>query len=109
MRTTTVAVVAGAPSEFVFTLSPTTVPVGPVRFTVTNAGRLSHAFRICSSPAGGAGDACAGPQTAAIAPGRSATLRVLFAAPGTYEYLCAVPGQAAAGMKGILRVVTAPG
>ena len=28
-----------------------------------------------------------------------------FTAPGTYEYLCTVPGHAAGGMKGLLTVV----
>jgi hypothetical protein len=31
-------------------------------------------------------------------------LRVTFKAPGTYEYLCTVPGHAAAGSKGLLTV-----
>jgi uncharacterized cupredoxin-like copper-binding protein len=34
----------------------------------------------------------------------SAYLTVTFTAPGTYEYLCTIPGQAAAGMKGLLTV-----
>jgi uncharacterized cupredoxin-like copper-binding protein len=32
------------------------------------------------------------------------TLPYTFAKPGTYEYLCTVPGHAAAGMKGDLKV-----
>jgi uncharacterized cupredoxin-like copper-binding protein len=31
-------------------------------------------------------------------------LTVTFTAPGTYEYLCTVPGHAAAGSKGLLTV-----
>jgi uncharacterized cupredoxin-like copper-binding protein len=39
-----------------------------------------------------------------LSPGQVATLTVTFTAPGTYEYLCTLPGHAAAGMKGELRV-----
>ena len=38
-----------------------------------------------------------------LAPGSSATLKVVFA-KGKFAYLCTVPGHAAAGMKGVLTV-----
>ena len=50
-------------------------------------------------------DSCdAGTGTRPISPGQSKTLRIGILLKGTYEYLCTVPGHAAAGMKGILTV-----
>ena len=90
--TTNVAVTAGKPSELRFTLSRKTVPKGTVVFKVTNRGKLSHDFRI------------AGKKTALLRAGKTATLRVAIAKAGRYAYLCTVPGHAAGGMKGTLRV-----
>jgi uncharacterized cupredoxin-like copper-binding protein len=39
-----------------------------------------------------------------INPGQTAKLTVTFTKAGSYPYLCTVPGHAAAGMKGVLRV-----
>ena len=36
--------------------------------------------------------------------GQTDTLRVSVLKAGNYEYLCTVPGHAAGGMKGILKV-----
>ena len=83
-------------SEFRFTLSRQSVPAGAVVFTVVNRGKLSHDFRI------------GGKTTPVLRPGTSATLRVTFAKKGRYAYLCTLPGHAAAGMKGVLAVGTAP-
>ena len=69
-----------------------------------NVGALPHDFKVCSSNKGGSATSCAGKSTALLSPGQSATLVVTFKAPGSYEYLCAVPGHAAAGMKGDLKV-----
>jgi uncharacterized cupredoxin-like copper-binding protein len=41
--------------------------------------------------------------TSSISPGKSATLSVKLT-KGTHEYLCTVPGHAAGGMKGDLKV-----
>jgi uncharacterized cupredoxin-like copper-binding protein len=101
---TTDNVVAGKPSEFGFTLSLKTVKVGTVTFKLTNKGALPHDLKLCSSPTGGTADSCTGTSTPVISPGGSATLTVKFAKAGTYEYLCTVPGHAAAGMKGDLKV-----
>jgi uncharacterized cupredoxin-like copper-binding protein len=90
--TTNVAVTAGKPSELRFTLSKRTVPRGTVVFKVTNRGKSRHDFKI------------AGKKTKLLAPGATATLRVAIARAGRYAYLCTVPGHAAAGMKGTLRV-----
>ena len=87
---TTVKVLAGKPSEFKFALSTKTVHRGTVTFLVTNKGKITHNFKI------------AGKKTPNLAPGKSAKLVVKFAKAGKYAYFCAVPGHAAAGMKGVL-------
>jgi len=104
---TTVIVTAGKPSELAFKLSTKKVPPGTVTFKVTNLGRLPHTFEICSSPKGGAANTCKGKLTPVLAQGKSATLTVTLA-KGQYEYLCTVPGHAAAGMKGDLGAGVTP-
>jgi len=101
---TTVTVTAGSPSEFKFKLSAMSVPTGSVTFKITNKGALSHTFFVCSSSKGGSANSCPGKGTAQISPKKSATLTIDFKTAGSYEYLCAVPGHAAAGMKGDLKV-----
>jgi uncharacterized cupredoxin-like copper-binding protein len=101
---TTVKVTAGKPSELAFTLSTKTVKTGSVSFKITNQGTLPHDFFVCSSNKGGSADSCSGKGTALITPGSSATLTIKFTKTGTYEYMCTVPGHAAAGMKGDLKV-----
>jgi uncharacterized cupredoxin-like copper-binding protein len=87
-----VTVTAGKPSEFRFTLSAKSVAHGAVTFTVLNKGKLPHNFKI------------AGKKTPNIASGKKAVLKVTFTKAGKYAYECAVPGHAAAGMKGVLVV-----
>jgi uncharacterized cupredoxin-like copper-binding protein len=89
---TTVAVTAGKPTEFKFTLSKKIVPKGLTTFKVTNKGQINHNFRI------------AGKKTASLAAGKAATLRVTFTKAGKYAYVCTLPGHAAGGMKGVLTV-----
>ena len=101
---TVVTVTAGKPGEFAFKLSTKTVKTGAVPFKVTNKGALAHTFKVCSSSKGGSANSCAGKGTASINPGKSATLKVTFSKKGSYEYLCTVPGHAAGGMKGDLKV-----
>ena len=101
-RTTTVTVTAGKPSEFGFQLSTKTVKHGSVTFKVTNGGQIPHDFKICTK--GGTANACTGSVTKLLSSGASATLTHTFKTKGSYEYLCTVPGHAAAGMKGDLRV-----
>ena len=68
-------------SEWTIQLSATTVPAGPVRFTVTNSGSIPHAFEV-----EGQGSEH---ETPLIQPGASATL-TLTLEPGTYEVYCPV-------------------
>jgi len=103
-RSSSVNVTAGKPSEFSFVLSKKTVPHGTVTFRVTNGGTLPHDFKICASPKGGSANSCTGNVTKLISPSQSTTLTVTFKTKGAYEYLCTVPGHAAAGMKGDLKV-----
>jgi plastocyanin len=100
----TVAVTAGKPAEFGFKLSTKTVAHGAVTFTVTNAGAIPHTFKVCSKPTKTAANTCTGKTTPQIAPGGKATLKYTFPAAGTYEYVCTLPGHAAGGMKGLLKV-----
>ncbi|MBV8080471.1 MAG: cupredoxin domain-containing protein [Actinobacteria bacterium] len=88
----TISVTAGKPAEFKFTLSASSVKHGTVTFNITNSGALAHDFSIN------------GKKTALIQPKKSGTLTVTFAKAGSYPYQCTVPGHAAAGMKGTLKV-----
>ena len=101
---TTVTVTAGKPSEFRFTLSPKMFRHGVVTFKVTNKGALAHNFKWCTAPRRKAANTCAGKATRPTSPGKSATLKLTIAKAGTYEFLCTVPGHAAAGMKGLVKV-----
>jgi uncharacterized cupredoxin-like copper-binding protein len=78
--------------EFKFTLSKKSVKHGTVVFKVSNKGHVAHDFKIDNK------------KTALIQPGKSAKLTVTFAKAGSYAYSCTVPGHAAAGMKGTLKV-----
>ena len=88
---TTVAVTAGKPTEFKFTLSKKAIPSGLTTFNVTNKGKLSHDFKI------------AGKKIATIKAGKTATLKVTLK-KGKFPFLCTLPSHAAAGMKGTLTV-----
>jgi uncharacterized cupredoxin-like copper-binding protein len=103
-NTTTVNVTAGKPSELRFTLSKKVFPHGKVTFRLKNAGAIPHDLKICASPKGGLANSCTGKGTKLISPGQTTTLTYTFKAKGTYEYLCTVPGHAAAGMKGDVKV-----
>jgi uncharacterized cupredoxin-like copper-binding protein len=102
---TVVLVTAGKPSELAFRLSRSTaLPAGTITFRVTNAGRLPHVFKLCTTPGATAVAAsCAGRATKVLAPGGTATLTVALRG-GRYRFLSTVPGQAAAGMTGTLAV-----
>jgi plastocyanin len=77
--------------EFKFILSKKTVPHGKVTFTVVNKGTIGHDFAI------------GGKRTKVIGKGKTTKLTVTLSA-GLKAYKCTVPGHAAAGMKGKLKV-----
>jgi uncharacterized cupredoxin-like copper-binding protein len=81
-----------AASEFKFVLSKKTAKRGIVVFTVTNVGKIEHDFKI------------SGRKTRLLSHGQKATLRVTFLRKGHYDYVCTVPGHAAAGMKGVFTI-----
>jgi uncharacterized cupredoxin-like copper-binding protein len=104
-KATSIKVSVGSAKEFAFTLSPKSAPHGVITFTITNGGNLPHDFQLCSKPSSSpSATSCTGKKTALISPGASAKLTVAVAKAGTYEYMCTVPGHAAAGMKGLFKV-----
>lgn len=101
----TVNVTVTKAAEFKFKLSKTALKRGVVTFKVTNGGNLPHDFKVCASNKGKlSANTCAGRATPLVSPGQSNKLRVSMLRKGTYEYLCTVPGHAAAGMKGLIKV-----
>jgi uncharacterized cupredoxin-like copper-binding protein len=77
--------------EFKFILSKKTVRHGAVTFKLVNKGTIAHDFKIATK------------KSKLIAAGKSGVLSVTLK-KGTFKYLCTVPGHAAAGMKGTLKV-----
>ena len=72
---------------------------------MTNRGALSHDFKVCTTPLRFANaNTCNGKGTKLLGPGQSTTVTIVFKQRGTYEYLCAVPGEAAQGMKGLIGI-----
>ena len=103
-RTSTVTVSVTPASEFSFKLSTKTVRLGSVTFNFTNGGVLPHDLKVCAGAGNGTATACTGKATPLADPGTTHALTVTFTKVGKYEYLCTVPGHAAAGMKGLLTV-----
>jgi len=87
---TTIQVKGG---EFFFKLSAKSIAKpGKVTFVFKNVGHVMHDFKIN------------GKKTPLIQPGKTAKLVVTFTTKKKYNYLCTVPGHAAAGMKGVFTV-----
>ena len=103
---TVVIVTAGKPAELGFKLSKVSaLPAGTVTFKVTNEGLAFHSFKICTTPVKtDVKNTCTGVVTKLLKHGQSATLTAKLTKSGKYEYLCAVPGHAAAGMKGLIGI-----
>jgi hypothetical protein len=83
------------------------LPVGRITFKVTNMGIAFHNFKVCTIPvpsAAGTKNACFGKGTKTLKHGQSTVLTVPISLAGKYEFLCTIPGHAAAGMKGIIGV-----
>jgi uncharacterized cupredoxin-like copper-binding protein len=104
MLISNVTVTAGQPTEFHFVVAPSTVKRGIIVFKITNKGKLPHDFKLCSKASSSLANSCNGRSSGQMSPGQSKTLRVTVLRKGTYEYLCTVPGHAAGGMKGFLKV-----
>ena len=83
--TTTVKVTI---KNFHFTLSKKSARHGKVKFVVTNKDSIRHDFKI------------AGKTTPLLKKGQSKSFTVTLKKGKKYQYICTVPGHAAAGMKG---------
>ena len=75
---------------------PASLASGPEAFDVTNKGETLHNFTVERN-----GQLTA--RTHDLAPGQRAQLEITLQ-PGTYTYLCTVPGHAALGMEGTFDV-----
>lgn len=78
---------------------PTTLTVKagqPVEITVQNDGQIVHDFSLKTG--------VAAPIEVNAQPKNKATGTFIVVTPGTYEFICAEPGHADAGMKGTLTV-----
>jgi uncharacterized cupredoxin-like copper-binding protein len=105
-KVTVITVTAGKPVELGFKLSKwSMLPAGTVTFKVTNKGYAMHDFKLCTTPATtSAKNACVGKVTKMLKRNQTVTLTVKLTKKGKYEFLCSVPGHAAAGMKGLLGI-----
>jgi uncharacterized cupredoxin-like copper-binding protein len=77
--------------EFAFTLDASQANAGTITFIVRNEGTMPHDFAIQGNGVD--------QKTQMIMPGQSASLTVDLQ-PGSYTYICTVPGHVILGMKG---------
>ncbi len=105
-RATVINVIAGKPSEFAFKLSRfSSLPAGKFTFRVKNEGATSHNFVLCYTPVRRASqDLCVGYQSKDLHPGQATKITIGHIGKGRYEFLSTDPGDAAAGMKGLIGI-----
>lgn len=83
--------------EFLFGLDSTRATAGEITFVVENTGAMVHDFAIRGN---GVDEA-----TSQIDPGESTTLTVTLE-PGTYTFICTIPGHEQLGMRGEFTVTS---
>jgi nitrite reductase (NO-forming) len=74
-----------------------------VTITTNNVGKSFHAFGVVSNPDDFNSvifDSAIAAATSPLKPGESGSVTFLAGAPGTYYYICTVPGHALQGMQG---------
>ncbi|MCP4799995.1 MAG: multicopper oxidase domain-containing protein [bacterium] len=74
-----------------------------VTVTTVNAGKSFHAFGVVSNPDDFNSiifDSAIAAATSPLKPGESGSVTFVAGAPGTYYYICTVPGHALQGMQG---------
>ena len=74
-----------------------------VTVTVTNVGKSFHAFGVVSNPEDFNSivmDSAIGSMSSALKSDESASTTFIAGAPGTYYYICTIPGHALQGMQG---------
>jgi len=74
-----------------------------VTITTVNAGKSFHAFGVVTNPDDFNSvvfDSAIAAATNPLKPGESGSVTFLAGAPGTYYYICTVPGHALQGMQG---------
>lgn len=81
--------------DFDFELDANQAAAGTITFVVRNEGSMPHDFAL-------EGEGIS-EKTSMLDPGESETL-VVTLKPGTYEYVCTVPGHAMLGMRGTFTV-----
>jgi plastocyanin len=82
-------------TNFAFSLDAARVPAGPVTFVLQNDGPAAHDFAIRGNGVN--------QKTPVIERGQSARLTVALK-PGTYTYICTIPGHDHLGMEGTFTV-----
>lgn len=85
----------GVADDFRFTLDTDQAKAGTLTFVIRNEGNMPHDFELQGE---GVSE-----KTSMLEPGETATFEVTLE-PGTYEYICTVPGHAMLGMKGTFTV-----
>jgi nitrite reductase (NO-forming) len=68
----------------------------PVELTLRNGGSIPHDFALA--------EGVSGPVKIEAQGGQTASGTFLIDSPGTYSFVCSVPGHAAAGMRGSITV-----